>query len=624
MQVDQLQHKLFTRRIALLGGAKALALSVLTARMYYLEVVQASRYATLADENRINMRLLPPRRGRIFDRHGRPLAVNRENFRAVVIREQARDVERTLDVLAEIIPIDEADRRRVMREAKSKRPFLPIAIRGDLSWEDVARIEVNAPDLPGVLIQEGHSRDYPHGEALAHLTGYVGPVSRSDLGNDPLLELPDFRVGKSGVERQYDLALRGTAGTSQVEVNAVGRVIRELRRDEGQPGRDLVLTLDYELQDFATRRLAEAQSAAAVVMDVHGGDILAMASVPSYDPNEFARGLSVKAWQTLLSNRLAPLSNKAISGQYAPGSTIKMVVALAALEAGIVSPRDTVFCPGYLILGTGKFHCWRRSGHGTVDMTTAIPQSCDVYFYEIAKRTGIDRIAAMARRFGLGERLGVDLPSEQPGLVPSRDWKLATIGQPWTLGETLIAGIGQGFMLSTPLQLAVMAARLANGGFAVTPRLLRRPEDASEAAAGEPRFAPVGVSEGSLRFIRDAMFRVVNHPSGTAFKARIAEKGLEMGGKTGTSQVRRIGKAERLTGVRKNEEIEWRFRDHALFVGYAPAKAPRYAAAVVVEHGGGGSTAAAPVVRDLLLETQRRDPVQMAARPTDRAGGGEG
>ncbi len=608
MQVEQLQQKLFTRRLLLLGGIKATALSVLAARMYYLEVVQADRYATLADDNRINMQLIAPRRGRILDRTGVPLALNRENFRVVVIAEQAEDLERVLAQLAEIVELEERDRRRVLREARHKRPFVPVMVRGDLTWAEVARIEVNAPDLPGVRIEEGRSRVYPFGSVFGHILGYVGAVSSADLGDDPLLELPDFRIGKSGIEKTYDLALRGKAGASQVEVNAVGRVIRELRRDEDEPGQDLPLTLDYELQSYAMRRLAGEKSAAAVVIDVHGGDVLAMASVPAYDPNDFTRGISVARWRELLTNPYAPLTNKAIAGQYAPGSTFKMVVALAALEAGVVDPKEKVFCPGYYVLGDGRFHCWKRGGHGWVNLRRAIPESCDVYFYEIARRTGIDRISAMARRFGLGARLGIDLPGERPGLVPGRDWKLATVGRPWTPGETLITGIGQGYMLTTPLQLAVMTARLVNGGLAVNPHL----GPAGSGRDGEP--APLGVSAGWLRLIVQTMNRVVNHPRGTAYKARIEDPAMAMGGKTGTSQVRRIGKKERQTGIVKNELREWRFRDHALFVGFAPVKAPRYAVAVVVEHGGGGSKAAAPIARDVLIETQRLDPVQMAVR----------
>jgi penicillin-binding protein 2 len=440
------------------------------------------------------------------------------------------------------------------------------------------------------------------------VVGYVAAVSEAELTGDPLLELPDFRIGKSGIERVYDLALRGKGGASEVEVNALGRVVKELSRRQGEPGRDVVLTLDMALQRSVGARL-EGQSAAAVVMDVHTGDVLAMAASPGFDPNEFNRGLSIESWRDLLSDPRAPLINKAIAGQYAPGSTFKMVVALAALEGGVVGPGHRVLCTGEIEFGDSRFHCWKRGGHGLLAMVEAIKQSCDVYFYDLALRTGVDRIAGMARRLGLGQKLGINLPGEQPGVIPTRDWKLATLGTPWQQGETLITGIGQGFVLATPLQLAVMMARLVNGGFAVVPRLSRDPVEPGEARADpQPAFESLGVSSVALAILREAMDGVVNHPLGTAYKARIEEVGLAMGGKTGTSQVRRISKSEREKGVLKNRDRPWWERDHAVFIGYAPLEAPRYVAAVVVEHGGGGATVAAPIAHDILLEVQLRDP----------------
>ncbi len=611
MHGDIDRQKLFGRRAAMLAGGKLVLLSALVGRMYYLQVIESARYATLAEENRINLRLLAPPRGRIVDRFGVPMAVNQQNYRVVLISEAAHDVAETLRLLGAIIPIGDGERRRILREVGRRRGFVPITVRENLNWEEVARIEVNTPDLPGVMIDVGQSRHYPHGGETAHVLGYVAAVSEAEIGRDPLLELPGFRIGRAGIEKVYDLALRGTGGSSQVEVNALGRVIREMRRQEGQPGAELTLTLDVELQKMVNRRLAD-QSAAVVVMDVHTGDVLAMASTPTFDPNAFNKGLSTEAWRELVSNPMAPLTNKAIRGQYAPGSTFKIVVALAALEKNAITPETTFFCPGFLKLGNATFHCWKRGGHGTVDLAKGITESCDVYFYETARRTGIDRIAAMARRLGFGKRLGLDLPGEQPGLVPTRDWKLATMDMPWQKGETLITGIGQGYLLATPLQLAVMTARLVNGGFAVTPHLTRDVV-AADGPAPRPRARPksLGLAAAHLEAVREATTAVVNTLRGTAYKARITEAGLEMGGKTGTVQVRRITKAERDAGLRKNKDRPWKDRDHAVFVGYAPAHAPRYAAAVLVEHGGGGSTVAAPIARDVLSEAQRRD----AARP---------
>ena len=611
MLVDTDRQKLLTRRAAVLGGGKLVLLSALMGRLYYLQVVEADRYATLADENRISLRMLPPPRGRIVDRFGKPLAVNQQNYRVVLVSENTRDVNHSLDQLSKMIPLSEHERRRILREIRRKRSFVPVTVRDNLSWKEVAKIEVNTPDLPGILIDVGQSRFYPHGDHLAHVLGYVASVSEKEARDDPVLQLPGFRIGKSGMEKTHDLALRGSSGNLQVEVNALGRVIRELSRQEGQPGAEISLTIDLDLHKCVSERLSD-QSAAAVVLDVHNGDILALASTPGFDPNTFNRGLSSEEWKTLVSNPRAPLTNKAISGQYPPGSTFKMAVALAALEKGVATPATQHFCKGSVELGNAEFHCWKKGGHGTLDMSQAITQSCDVYFYEIAKRIGINKITEMARRLGLGQKLDVDLPGELKGLMPTRAWKRSATGRSWQQGETLIAGIGQGFLLSTPLQLAVMTARLTNGGFAVIPRVTRSISFSEELTpVPEPKFNPIGVPEQHLSVIQKAMSRVVNEPFGTAFSSRIEKRKFAMGGKTGTVQVRRISKAEREKGVRKNEELPWEERDHSLFVGFAPVSSPRYAVSVIVEHGGSGSKTAAPIARDILLEAQRRK----SARP---------
>jgi len=598
----------------MLGAGQGILMSALVGRMYYLQVIESERYMTLADENRINFRLLPPPRGPIVDRQGRAMADNQQNYRVVIIPEQAGDVERTLNLLSLIVPLSAGERRRIRREVKRKRAFVPITVRENLDWSDVARIEVNTPDLPGVLIDVGQSRHYTFGSDTAHVLGYVAAVSEKELTGDPLLELPGFRIGKAGVERVYDLALRGAGGSSQVEVNALGRVIRELDRQEGQPGAEVRLTIDLELQRFITERLGD-QSSSAVVVDVHTGEVLSLVSTPSFDPNAFNTGLSQAEWESLVSNPKAPLTNKAIAGQYAPGSTFKMAVALAALEKGVVT-KDTKFhCNGKLELGNSTFHCWKHGGHGTVDMQAALEQSCDVYFYEVAKRTGIERIAAMAERLGLGSPLGLDLPGEKSGLVPSNEWKQAAIGSSWQLGETLIAGIGQGYILTTPLQLAIMTARLANGGKAVTPRLTRdqvTPLGVSPFPKKEDD--KIGLVPEHLKQVLAGMYRVVNAPTGTAFRYRIHNNEQTMAGKTGTVQVKRITKAEREVGITKNKDRPWKDRDHALFVGYAPFENPRFAVSVVVEHGGGGSSTAAPIARDILQEVQRLFPLNPNAQ----------
>ncbi len=634
-QQDQGRYRTFTRRALLLGGVQGALLSTLAARMYYLQVVEAERYKVLAEENRINLRLLPPPRGRILDRYGLPMALNDHNYRVVVVAEQTPSLDDTLALLGQIVPITEVDRARVWRERRRNRAFVPITVRENLNWEQVARIEVNAPDLPGVSIEVGQSREYPYGGSASHILGYVAAVSERELTGDPLLELPGFRIGKSGVERQYDELLRGSAGNSQVEVNAVGRIIRELARDEGQPGLDLHTTIDIGLQQFVQQRLTSELSASAVVIDVSSGEILAMGSTPSYDPSAFGRGLTSSEWQALINDPLHPLTNKAIAGQYPPGSTFKMIVALAALEAGI-DPGYSVFCPGHMSLGSARFHCWKRGGHGRMAMIDGIKHSCDVYFYDIARKVGIDAIATMARRLGLGHVDGIDLPGERPGLMPDSAWKKATLGESWYPGETLVAGIGQGFITATPLQLATMMARLANGGHEVVPHVLRKgPADPAEdwpilpsaadlgsiepaagpvvGLAGSP-FPSLGLSEAHLKIVLEGMNRVSNDPTGTAYRGRIDIPGMELGGKTGSAQVRRITMAERLTGVKKNEDLPWNQRDHALFVAFAPVAAPRYAVSVVVEHGGSGAKAAAPIARDILIEAQTRARDRVLAR----------
>ena len=607
----QQRDRLFTRRALLLAGGKLGLLSTLVGRLYYLQVVEADRYRMLADENRINWRLLAPPRGRILDRFGEPLALNRLNYRLVIVSEQARDLETALERVGQVVTLSDFDKRRVLREGRRRRSFVPIMLREDLSWDEVARIEANAPELPGVAIDVGQSRSYPHTESVGHVLGYVGAVADGDLTGDPLLELPGFRIGKNGIEKIYEKEMRGTGGSSQVEVNAVGRVIRELSRQAGQTGKDVELTLDIELQEFVRKRIGE-ESASCVVMDVHGGELLALVSAPAFDPNLFAAGISARDWEELLSNPKTPLINKSIAGQYPPGSTYKMVTALAALDAGVINPNTTFHCSGSLEFGDQLFHCWKKEGHGHMNLHEGMKGSCDVYFYELARRTGIDRMTAMARKLGFGQRLGVDLPGEKGGLTPTREWHAQRFGRMWPQGEALNAGIGQGFILTTPLQLATMTARLVNGGMAVQPHLLR-------SVAGKPSvtnpYPLMGLNPQHLQAVVRAMVGVCNEENGTGYKLRITQPGLEMGGKSGTAQVKRITMQEREKGVRKAEDRPWRERDHALFVAFAPVNAPRYACAVIVEHGGNGSTVAAPICRDVLLEVQRRDPLRKSPQP---------
>ena len=581
----------------------------LVGRLYFLQVVEGQKYSLLSDENRISRRLVLPSRGLILDRFGIPIATNSPSYRAVLVAEQTPDVGRTLAAFAQIIPIGDHELRRLTRDLHRMRAFARLTLKEDLDWETVNRLELNTPDLPGILIEVDQKRVYPFGGMTSHILGYITAPNEDDVTAepDPLLRQPGFRIGRNGLERQYDRSLRGRAGESQLEVNSFGRAMRELARQEGGAGEDLITTLDIGLQEFAHQRLSSQLAGAAVVMDVFTGDVLALASTPSYDPEAFYRGLRGDQWTELTSDIYRPLANKAIAGQYAPGSTFKMMTAMAALDAG-VDPQDRVFCSGVLRLGSTLFHCWKREGHGSIDMIDGLKNSCDIYFYEAARRAGIDRMARIARLFGLGASTGLDLPGEKPGLIPDTAWKKAAMSQIWHPGETLVAGIGQGYVLTTPLQLCMMTARIANGGYSVSPRLVRQSSGGSDNDEGLPPAAKLGIPIERLDIVRTGMDLVTNDARGTAYRSRIDIPGMEMAGKTGTSQVRRITLAERRRGVIKNEDLPWERRDHALFVAFAPVRAPRYACAVVVEHGGGGSLVAAPIARDILIECQRRDP----------------
>ncbi|MBT4740414.1 MAG: penicillin-binding protein 2 [Rhodospirillaceae bacterium] len=620
MNRDNDRIRLFNRRAVVLGGGQSLLVSALVGRMYYLQVIEADRYRMLAEENRINLRLLPPPRGRVLDRFGEPLAVNRQNFRVLIVSEQTRDLAATLDALADVIDLSEYDRDRVQKEVRRRRSFVPITVRENLDWEEMARIQVNAPDLPGVIVDEGLTRHYPQTQTAAHVLGYVSSVDEDDLTGDPLLQLPGFRIGKAGMEQKFDLALRGAGGTSQVEVNAVGRVIRELERKEGEAGTDLMLTLDERLQRYTSERLG-AESAASVVMDIHTGEVLVMASTPSYDPNAFNRGLTQREWNALSGDPRAPMTNKAISGQYSPGSTFKMIVALAALEQGAITPEQTVSCKGYTDLGNRRVHCWEKRGHGAMDMVQAIAQSCDVYFYEVAGRVGVDRIAEMANRLGLGSSTGVGLAGERAGLIPTEAWKRATLGETWQKGDTFNVGIGQGHVLTTPLQLAVMTARLSTG-LAVEPVLTRQVMIEETVVQRPPQaFAALNLDPAHIAVARQGMFEVLNGPRGTARASKLKLKDVQMSGKTGTTQVKRITMAEREAGLPDSDDVPWNERTHALFVAYAPEDNPRYALSVIIEHGGGGASVAAPIARDIMTEVLKLDPSRKPRVNDDQVAG---
>jgi penicillin-binding protein 2 len=600
----------FTRRALLVMGGQVAALGALGAKLYQVQVVDGARYSTLADSNRISARLIAPPRGRILDRVGVVLAGNRLNWRALLIAEQVDDVGACLDNLNRVVGLPDHERMRIEREVRRHRRFIPVMVREFLTWEDMAKIEVNAPDLPGIVIDVGTTREYPLSEKLAHIVGYVAPANEEDVAEDSMLALPGIRVGRAGMEKAHDEALRGRAGAVQLEVNAVGRVIRELDRQEGIPGQDVGLTIDAELQQNVLTRLGD-ESASAVVMDCRNGEVLAMTTTPSFDPSLFNSGVSQAQWIEWTSNRKAPLINKATSGLYAPGSTFKMCVALAGLEAKVLSPADRISCPGYLDLGDTRFHCWRKGGHGSLDLHGGLKNSCDVFFYEVARRVGIDRIAAMGHRLGMGIDTGIDLPGARPGMIPTREWRISH-GHYWNIGDTIVSGIGQGYILVTPLALCTYAARIATGR-TVVPHLTRTMNAVLQPGATDDHWPVLGLPERGLQAVRQGMFAVVNEAGGTAPGARLPDSvsqggRVQLAGKTGSSQVRRVSRELREHGHFNSENLPWELRPHALFVAYAPYDNPRYAVSVVVEHGNAGAAAAAPLARDIMTDTLLRDP----------------
>jgi penicillin-binding protein 2 len=620
---DKSRYASFSRRTLMMSGGVAAVLTALGARLYELQIVEGEQFRTKAEENSVNERLLAPLRGRIIDRFGVELANNRKNYRVVLIPEQASGgIQAALDTIGRVILITPRERERILREIAANKKFMPATIAENLTWEEFSLVNLHLPYLSGVQPEIGETRDYPFGDALSHVLGYVAAVSPDDEKNDsdPLLALPGFRIGKRGIEKAYDSQVRGTGGVSREEVNAYGRVIRELGREEGAPGQDIYLTIDQQVQQFTVQRLGD-ESAACVVMDVTNGDVLALASTPGFDPNLFNVGITPPQWRSLLTNDHTPLINKALSGLYPPGSTFKPTVALAALDAGAITPDFNVFCTGSVTLGNYTFHCWKPHGHGHVDLHRGIAASCDVFFYEVAKRLGIDGIEACAHKLGYGQPTQIEIPGERPGVVPGRAWKERIYGVPWQEGETLNTGIGQGYVLVTPVQLCTAAARIASGN-AVSPRIVRVVGRDVQPRAELKRLQ---VSDKALAAVQAGMSAVTNEPGGTAFSWRITQPGFEMAGKTGTAQVRRISKEEHESGVKKNETLPWKLRDHALFIAYAPVNQPKYAAAIIQEHGATVSHPHVQMVRDILLFTQQRDPAKLpTAYPVNAASAGAG
>lgn len=565
----------FSRRAVVLGAAQGAVGMVLAGRMAWLSVVENEQYKLKAESNRVNNTLIPPRRGWLLDRAGKPLASNRTDFRVDLIPDRIVDKDKLLAELTRLLALTPEDLARIETDLKRAGGYRPVQVAENLDWDRFAAVLVRQPELPGVAPTRGYARHYPLGAGVGHLIGYVGTASAEQFkaDKDPLLVTPGFKLGKDGLEKTLDKRLRGKPGAKRVEVTAHGRPVRELETRADQPGESIKLTIDSGLQEYVARRLG-TNSGSAVVIDVASGDILSMVSMPSYDPNSFSDGISQLEWKMLSEDDHVPLMNKVLQGLYPPGSTVKPMNGLALMAAG-VSAHDRVVCSGALRVGNGVFHCHKKGGHGPLDLKNAIMQSCDIYFYEMVRRVGYDAIAPMARMLGLGQKFDMPFTTQRYGTVPDAAWKLKKYHHPWTVADSLNASIGQGYVLANPLQLAVMASRLGSGKILV-PRLL---------ANGPGGGAALPVSPEDLAIVRDAMYGVVN-AGGTGGAARMYVPGVAIAAKTGTAQVRRITMAERRTGVLKNASLPFKMRDHALFVCFAPHDNPRYAAAIVLEHNG--------------------------------------
>ncbi|HEY0084642.1 MAG TPA: penicillin-binding protein 2, partial [Allosphingosinicella sp.] len=578
------------RRAMVLGGAQGLLAVGLAARMGWISIAENERYKSLSESNRVQMRLIPPRRGWIVDRTGQPIAVNRSDFRVDLIPDRLEDPERIIAIMAELLQLPHDEVERIRTELKQAAGYQPVPVAENLPFEKYAAVTVRLPELPGVAPLRSFSRFYPDGAAVAHLVGYVGTPNKEEYEKEnklPLLITPGFKIGKEGLEKTMEQKLRGTPGAQRVEITARGQLVRELTTLQDVSGRPLALTVDAGLQTFAARRLGE-ESGSVVVLDCLTGDILALASMPAYDPNTFTDGISRNEWKMLSEDERKPLLNKALNGLYPPGSTFKPMVAMALLQAGI-DPRDRVSCPGGYQLGNRFFRCLGR--HGSMNMHTAIARSCNTYFYAMGRRAGIDIITGMGKRLGFGQKFDLPVVSQNYGTMPGDEWKRARfekgkglVERPdWTESDTLNTSIGQGFVIVNPLQLAVMSARISSG-LDLQPHIIK---------ADRPKPTPLPFAREHFETVRGGMWEVVNG-AGTAGRSRLELPGIEMGGKTGTAQVRRI------TGSQRGQSGAWKYRDHGLFVCFAPVAAPRYACSVVIEHGMGGARAAAPVAKDVL------------------------
>lgn len=599
------KFSIFQKRLHILSVIFFLLFLLLIGRLAHLQIYQSSKYEILSEGNRINLLLVLPPRGNLFDRNGQLIAANKQVFQATINLNQTKDFLTTLEQVASLLSLSSSQLDKIKSQIQNHPRHIPLSLKKNLSWEEVALLELNRLALPGVNVISATQRHYPWQEAIVHITGYVSAPTEEEVIEDASLNLPDAQSGKTGIERIHEEKLKGKYGRREIEVNARGSLIRTLSYEPPLPGQDLFLTIDVDLQKYMYEKLAPYKSATAVVMDIHTGAILAMVSVPGYNPNSLVTGLEPGEWQTLIKHDQAPLTNKAITGLYSPASILKLPVSLASFAHPDIGTSFQTYCNGHMKVGNHKFHCWKKHGHGAVDFRTAMQRSCDIYYYEAGKRMGHQAIYKMANKLGFGKKLGIDLPQEKAGLLPTPQWKRQRFKENWYLGDTILFSIGQGTILTTPLQWVTALAAITNGGYLVTPHV-------TQSTLPYPK-EYLNIPPAHLNRLVGILDETTNKSGGTGYVSRITMKGFEMGGKTATGQVRHISLAERAAGIRRGDDLPWALRDNSMFIGFAPVHEPKYAIAVLVEHGGWGSQAAAPLGRDILLKTQQI----MAAQPLE-------
>jgi len=604
MRRDVKNRSGFTRRALLVGGAQVAVFGAIGAKLYKLQVLEHGKYAMLAQANSISERLTAPDRGLITDRFGVIVAGNQQHWRASFMQALAPDPQAVLDNFSRLVPLSADDRARITADLAGRPGYIPVLLKDFLQWPDMAALEVNTPGLPGVIVEVGSSRVYPFGPGLAHTVGYVARPKPDEAHQDTVLALPGMRVGRTGAEAAQDLPLRGAPGFVQTETNVLGEVVRQVASDPGTPGQTVTLAIDAGLQAMAVQRMGD-QVGAAVMLDANTGEILAMVSNPSFDPSLFDKGVPAATWSQWMADPAHPLQNKATSGLFAPGSTFKPTVALAAMKCGALAADTVLTCTGSFTLGDHVFWCDNHVAHGSITLTTALQVSCDVFFYQVALMTGIDHIAAMAATLGIATPLDADLPSVSTGFVPTLAWARSK-GIHWAEGSTVVQGIGQGYTQVTPLALATMIARISSG-MAVGPHVARRLGDDLQYGSDPDDWAPLDVDAAHLTVVRQGMFEAVNTQAGTAYASRLTLPNVQMAGKTGTAQVHNNSAAEKQKGF-NDLTMAWADRPNGLFIGFAPFDVPRYAVAVIIEHGNFGAQTAAPVAKDLMTYALTHDP----------------